>query len=65
MDNDELIQKLDKSAMQLRAVSEEIGDKKNKSRAFYEIDGLIDEAGEFISKALNILCVLEEDIPEI
>lgn len=64
VDNDELISKLDKSYQALRSVSEEIGNKKYKSRAFYNIDGLVQEANELISKAINVLSILEEDISE-
>ncbi|MDT2010803.1 hypothetical protein [Carnobacterium divergens] len=65
MDNDELISKLDKAYQELKSVSEEIGDKKFKVLGFYNVDGLVQEASEIISKAVNILSILEEDISEI
>lgn len=65
MDNDELISKLDRSVFLLRTVSEEIDAKKNKSFAFLGIDGFIQEADDFICKAINTLSTLEEDVSEI
>lgn len=65
MDNDELMSKLNNPWLALRSVSEDIGDKKNKSFAIREVDGLIQEADDLISRAINILSTLEEDISEI
>ena len=61
----ELISKLNKPLLALRNVSEDIGDEKNKSLAIREVDGLIQEAENLTSRAINILSTLEEDVSEI
>lgn len=57
----ELMSKLNKTLLELRSVSEDIENKKNKSTSFLKVETLLQEADDAISNATGILSVYEEN----